>query len=637
MGEEFGRLRLEDPRSGGYTFDFGVVTNISESFSKSCTTTPLASLPMENAFCIESKTSKVFTIRFTRVQPLSPSTTGADSARWPNALWYTRLMSSLSRWQCKTDGYRLTFTPSGDNPYIAPIPGTEGIDKETGYIRNMQIQYDAGNDTVLSGTFEFHVGTMYVKSAPPEGTEYRMQRNFQITMSNSRGQSPCILLGTNSDGTEINCIDSYTMYSGPENPFEYIVMKIPRKKLAQVAPSLINGNSTDIVAGKNTLIVSAVGTSFMTVSKVKMDGDTVTITAYCNAEKLRGFTLTNGGNKSPTGWIQDILTTSNYGVNFSGNLIRQYDESESIRVGMLRFNPGTQVWTVLQVAAMCVGARVFFTDNKAYVVDYRYIGEGVKDYGKIDLYPRSGDFTYRSNIIGKVNLGDEGVDTIINSMVISCSTPEMDGDKYAGGDGYTAQTYKTYKYTATDPLSIQAFQEKVANTVNLPELIQNDPEHLPKEEEKPGTGEEGGDTGGSEGGDTGGAEGGEGTETEPKKEFTLYDQAATFASNYLSYRSEPQQSVSFTLKEMRMVDNEPAWHPFFTPASVASAISDEADEIYVDNISVLRDTPATQKLVLSSCERSYPKGTSKYTWGVMSSIDLASSTSQINTNLNNIS
>lgn len=625
--DDVGKLRLRDPRPSGNTFDFGTVTAISESFSKNCSTTPIPSLPMDNAFCIESKTMKTITVRFQRVQPLSPRDSGADSTRWSNAYWYTQLMSTLSRWACKTDGYRLTYIPSSDNPYIAPIPGTSGYSEETGYIRNLSISYEQANCTVMKGSFEFHVGTMFVKTAKPEGTTARLQKDFQITITDADKSGSYVLLGTTSSGEEVSCIDSYTIYSGPEYPFEYIVIRIPRKKLAQVAPALMDGSSSRIVAGMNSLSVKAVGSANMIVSKVKLSDDTLTLTAYCNAERLRGYSLENAAGRTAYGWIDYILTSSRYGVNYSGRVVYQYRDSANSSVGTIDFKKGTNVWYVLQVAAMCLGARIFFTDDKAYVVDFRYVGSVVEDYGSIDLYPSSGNAMYRANVIGKVNLGDEGVDTIVNAVPIGCITPEMDGNEYKGGKEYP-ESYVSYTYTATDSDSIARFGERAVNAVTVTELKQNDPDNIPGTKEDPKDPGDAGDAG----------EGGTGDEgdTPEKKNYVLYSQAEAFGANYISYRAEPQQSVSFTLKEMRDENGEPAWQPFFQPASVAREIMDGPDEIYVSNDSVLSRGRLPQKLLLSSYERSYPKGTTTYTWGQMSSIDLASSTSQITTSLGNI-
>ena len=116
---------------------------------------------------------------------------------------------------------------------------------------------------------------------------------------------------------------------------------------------------------------------------------------------------------------------------------------------------------------------------------------------------------------------------------------------------------------------------------------------------------------------------------------TLVD---AFANNYISYRAEPQQSIAFTVKEMGSKNGEPAWQAYFSPCASANRIYDAVNETEITNASDIESsrTPVLQKLTLSQYERHYPQGTTTYTWGVMANIDLSSSTSQINTSLNNM-
>ena len=116
----------------------------------------------------------------------------------------------------------------------------------------------------------------------------------------------------------------------------------------------------------------------------------------------------------------------------------------------------------------------------------------------------------------------------------------------------------------------------------------------------------------------------------------VFKQAETFAKSYISYRSESQQSISFTLREMRKKTSGQAWHPFFGPASVADVIIDSPDDTYIDNVSVINNRPKYPKLALSTYERQYPAGKTTYHWGVLNTIDLSSSTSQITTSLGSI-
>jgi hypothetical protein len=613
MVEGYGKLRLKDPNSGN-EFSFGTITGIQESFQKSGSTFPLVAMSAENTIVIDTKTAKVISVSFLRKQPENVNDSSSDTTRWSNATWFDTISKCVNRWQCRTDGYRLTYVPTADNPYVAPID-------ENGYLRNFTARFVSGSPTKLKGSFEFHVGTMYVGSQMPSNNEEsRAQKDFQIALYDKKGSTPPYILL----GEKVNCVESYTIHGGPEAPFEYVTMKIPKKELKQVAPGLFEGEDAGIIPGMNRLTISAIGTSTMTVTKVKLSNDSYTITAYCEAERIRGYTLTSGGQLTPASWINKILSGGEYGgLRFSGStLVANYDTALSNLVGEIEFKKGTNVWYILQVCAMCVRARVFFADNKAYVIDYCKGSSTYPRYEtKIDLHPSSGNAMYSGATLGNVDLGDEGVDTIANSVSISCTTPQMKDGAYVtdeyGNTVFTAFNYYTY----SDGNSVNTFKERAANTMYLSELKQNDPNNMP--ETKPDDSE--GEGSGTEG------------EEEEKKEVKLYFQAEYFAKHLIAYRSEPQQTVEFTLKEMRSVNNVPTWKPYFGPASTAGQIYDDVNDVDVTNLSAVdKSTPVYQKLALSTYSRSYPEGKSTYTWGVLSTIDLSSNTSQITTSLGNV-
>ena len=620
MTEEYGKMRLVAPElpnepGTGYTFSFGMIDGIQESFQKSGSTFPLVATSAENTIVIDTKTTKVITVSFTRKQPSPFNNSGSDSTKWSNAYWFQALTKCVNRWQCRVDGYRLTYVPSSDNPYIAPID-------EKGYLRNISVRYVSGIPTKLKGSFEFHVGTMYVGSQAPSNKEVsRAQKDFQILISDENGAVPSIPLL----GPGVNCVESYTIHGGPEVPFEYVTMKIPKKELKQIAPGLFENGKNGIVAGKNRLTISAVGMSSMTITKVKLSNDSYTISAYCDAERIRGCTLNSGGQLTPASWINRILTGGKYGFNFSGSsLVTNYDPVLSNQVGEIEFKKGTNIWYILQVCAMCVCARVFFADNKAFVIDYCKESGTYPEFMKdVDLHPLSGSALYAGATLGNVDLGDEGIDTVVNSVSISCSTPQIKDELYVRDEHGSIQYSAFNYYTYSDSGSEGVFKERAANTLYLSELKQNDPSNMPKiKEETPSTPPE---------------EGSEEEEEETKGETQLFNQAKYFAQNYIAYRVEPQQTVEFTLKEMRMVNDTPTWMPYFGPASMVGRIHDDVNDVDVSNISdVDGSTPIYQKLALSAYSRSYPEGKSTYTWGVLSTIDLSSNTSQITTSLGNV-
>lgn len=566
----------------GTTIDLGIITSISRSYSKSVSTTPLVSLPMEQAFPLESSSQMTLSISFSRE---------SDS----NASWYNSLTQAMNRWQCKTDGFTLTYTADSDNPYVPSMT-------VNGYIKSLTRSYSSEGPRLITGSIEFHVGTMYCStSTTPYGADGRAQSDFAIFIYDN-DDNPCCILGTSDDGSEINCVSSYTLYGGLEQPFEYIQIKIPKKKLAQVAPTLTE--EYGIVAGKTTLQLYAVGTCNMTVTKCKLSGNTYTITAYSNAEKIRGYTLSGGARYTPSFWIRYILTSGQFGVTYTegSTLIMHFNDDISTTI---QFSEGTNVWYILQVCAMLLGAKVFFSGNNAYVVDYRLADGGsvISDVGTIDLY---GSSEYEAMVTDTVDLGDEGTDTIINKQIIKYSTSISE-------DGSVTST-DVQSVTCSDDASISTFGEMSGNAITIAEMFSATVEVTSSDEED----EE------------------EDTSAEDAAS-ELLNLAETWGNNYVSYRSEPQQSISFSLKEMVEYNGEPYWREYFSPCSRATSIIDSVDEVTVTNNSVVDSSrsPVYQRLLLSNYERTYPEGITTYTWGVMQTVDLSTSTSTILGTINN--
>lgn len=573
---------------GSTVIDFGVIESFSESFQKSCNTIPLVSLKSANAFCLETGSSMIFTIRFARKNPSNPITGGIDSTRWSNSEWKQIVEGAVDRWQCRTDGFLLELIPdtTGDsiNPYVTPRT-------ERGYIKSLSISYSSENPELLEGSMEFHVGTMFVETTLPDPTQTIPQSEFSILMSNSTNTVWYYLL---SEEFGIDCVKSYTLSGGMESPFEVLNMVIPKNRLSSVAPELVEG----IVAGQNKVIVNAVGRCSMTVTKCKLSNKNFTITAYSNAEVLRGYTLDTSATMTPFGWIRYILEEGKFGISFNSmtdnpddaTFLYSFNNTDDF-YDMLSFEEGTSVWYVLQVCAMYLGCKVFFSGDKAYLVDYRiqsgstfkegsvfdYHGSDESGNGyTLDLYSASTDDPIYGRVTGDVSLGDEGTDTIINSQTIRCRTSETD----------TSTTAFTYY----DEESRDQYKEHAGSSLSIPELIQ----------------------GGN------------------------YNQAQRFAENLISYRAEPQQSISFTVKEMEQRGNAISWSPFFAPSTRIRAIRDQVNDTYITNMSSIDGRGRVlQKLMVSSYEYSYPDGQTEYTCGVVSNIDLSSSTSQIISSVSN--
>lgn len=562
--------------------DLAMVTTVNDTFQKSVMVTPIVTLPSDFAFPLETGSGEELTLSFERVSPSNPNDVSTDSTKWSNARWYTALKESVDRWQVRTDGFELDVIPSGDNPYI---PERKGLN---GYVGSLTLLYRSGDNTRISGKMSFSVGTMYVRNAMvepvtgPKGTS-KNTRRYEVLMSDAtENRSWYHLL---SAEREVDCIQSYNLTGGLESPFEILTMTIPKDKLNSVAPELVNG----IVAGRNRVMVDAVGKcTSMTVTSVKLSGNRYRITAYGDAARVTGYNIRADMMFSPIHWVREILTTGRYGVTYEEGetLIIRYDASRlTTRMSdTLRFPKGTGAWRILQVAAMYMGCKVMFAEDKAYVVDLRipgdrYLGGSpVGDFDVLDLYDTARDSPMFGRLTGSVTFGGEGDDTIINRVDISCRTSPDSGED-------VKKETKSY----TDSSSVAMFGERSATTLDLPELIQN-------------------------------------TELG-------YNQAATFAGNYMDYRDEPQQSVGFTLKEVRKTSTGPTWESAFPPLTRALAIRSVQDGFIISSRSVITDEPLPQKLMLSTYTRNYPEGTTTYNFGVITPVDLSGSLGGITQNM----
>ncbi len=587
MSEFAGQLVLSATGFKDLYFD---TFEIQESFSKTTMTTPIVSLGVESTFGVDMGTMKTYNIKFTRNMPESISDNSSDSSKWSNGDWMAYALSMMNRWQARTNGFNLKFTPSTVNPYVAPI-------SEVGYIRNFSFDYSNSYNTLISGSFEFHVGTMYVGSAT-DPAYFKPQSEFQVSIGGA------VLLSK-----DINCITSYTLYGGPESPFEYATFSIPKNRLTTVAPSLVE--SKGIVLGKTQVIISAIGSSHMTVTKCKLRSSVYQITAYCNAEAYRGIIAASAFKDTPSKIINDILSGIHGGPSYTGKIVSYWADDAEEQVGELSFDPGVTLWYILQICALCLGCRIWFSWDQAYVVDTRLSSASV-NYSNVELYPSDRGNRYYGRISDTVSLGDEGSDTVINSLIIKCRS----------GDSMVELSVK-------DDQSIQEYKERGGNTLTIKELSGI-------VEEKSTEGSDSGTDGESSASDETAADdsdsGGSGGGSEP----SLDSQAGIFGKNYISYRAEPQQSISFTFKELTAYKGTIGWAPLFMPNARASSIVDIGDDVTIDNESDLGRGEVYPKLMLSTYEYAYPQGTTTYTWGVMASIDLASSTSQIVTAQNSL-
>lgn len=420
-------------------------------------------------------------------------------------------------------------------------------------------------------------------------SEGKNQSEYNIMMSDADGMAYYTLLGqvgTASDLRTINCVTEYTLSGGPETPFEILTMTIPKQKLSRIAPDLVDG----IKAGRNEVIIDAVGKGHFTVVKCKYSSRKYKVTAYCNAERYKGCSIEAGGTDTPRGWLENIFADASYGVTLSNIVI---DPSEDAVTDPISFEGGTTIWYILQVCTILLGCKIWFAEDTAYVMDCTKLTDGEE----LDLYPEDETVPMYARTVGEVTLGSEGTDTLINSVSVKCTIPvaTMEG---------ASETKQATIPIVRNAKSIAIYGEAKSGTLVVPELK-------------------------------------EGEFTDEDGNTEQYSQGSAFARNYMKYFLEPQQSVSFELKEMELTSGEGgessgyAWVPFWDLPAYCKSISDAVDEFKVTCTSVIDGMEKPEKLLLSSYTRNYPDGTTEYTFGQIKSIDLSSSTSQIVTALYN--
>lgn len=624
MSDYGGKLRLSYGENA-YVFDFGTITAINETFQKKVLTVPLTSLSAADAFAVESGNSRAYSINFTRRSPLPADRDDQsdDSTKWSNAVWYNHLTDAVDRWQCLSDGFILSYEPSTSGDDMNPFVPAFSVN---GYVRSLTRRYQSDYNQHISGVLTFAVGTMFVNSSdtavPPASNvasslmpKTNLDVDFSVLISNSARTAWYPAL---SKASGINCISNYVISGGVAQPFETITIKIPQKRFNAVMPALIR----DVKAGANRIIVSAVGSGSYYVSKFKYNrsnnNSDVTITAYCDATVLRGSVLTKEETGTPDTIIKDILCNDiGSGLYFSEGVPKFTENSTYLHTPFtnisstdtMKFQAGQNLWYILQVCATYLGCKIFFAEGKAYVVDFRknvnYVTGTIPamfDYSdKIiiasnhsSLAPSTG---MDNRVVGSVSLGDEGTDTIINTQTINCSSDGTINSNYQA-------TYNTdSEGTAPSTDYIAKYGGMEGNALYTPELIQ-------------------------------------GTVTTDGTTVT-YIQAEKLASSIFDYKREPQQSISFKVKEMirtstTAINYHLGWKPCFAVPSRVASIYDESSDTTVDNISAVTGKAVPQKFLLSSYEREYPAGTTTYTFGVVENIDLSTSTQQIVSNLNNV-
>lgn len=618
---EYGSLFLRyDMGDSHYcVLHMGYLTKSSMSFNKTTSVTPIVTRTSEQAFPLDGGTSKSYSFNGSRIQPseihdeigttvFDKTVVDSEGAtclmetvlpaqrQWSCEKWATLARGMVDRWQMKTDGCEVIYCPAvGSNVYVSIGERDEarGWSIAHGYISSLEYTYNSEYNELLTFYLQMTVGTAHVNPnetpSPPFVQDGSVTADASYIYLSSADGSQIFYIGGLRDGEE-SAVTSYTLSGGPSEPFEHIEMTLSAKSLARVAPGLVGSRklidvNENIVAGKNMLWVSAAGgasfilddVSIKKTSRSSTLATTIRLRGSCLAHRLQEDSISATISGTPLEIIESILGGGGGGAVFTVNTSHP-EKSSLIEIpshatlaqsftDTVEFLPDEDLtkWMVLQICALLLRCRIFFAQDKAYLVDYTTKvtdGSGWDSGSRpIDLYPAkrpagtAQDWMFKR--VTASEMASQGMAAVYNRVVVKG----------------TDQTGESTDFIYTDP-SVASGIAVNSVTFNLPQLVQG---------------------------------GG-------------HIMAQTFAHNYLAYMREPQQPIVFTVKEE---SPGPQWQALFPMVCQADEIVDESQDIVLTNKSVFDGSTTYQKLYMSSYVRKYPEMTTEYTWGYVNDIDLS--------------
>lgn len=546
--------------SGLGTVDLGIVTNVSDSVKYNVSSTKIPTLPAESTFLIDTGSTETVSIAFSRKSGMN----GMD-----NAEWLDELQSFVNRWQAETNGCQVNIIPDAGEASETPQQTFRA------YISSLSTTYSSGVPEQITGSISLKVGSLYgtFTTEPIQATQ-----DMTVMISNSEGSKWYYLMNQDT-----SCIDKYSVYGGMNQPFEYVELTIPRRRLIQFTNSELDG---DILAGKNQLLIRAIGKGNFIVTRCKLDDDIYTVSGYSFAEAFRGTATVREYREaySPYQIILDILgngvAIGNMSVVYTGDsVVSRFEPHNDVWDGEIDFPQGSNAWYVMQVCALRLNCRIFFHEEKAYIFDTTvfpnsyglawdsYINRPISLYGEGTTDPDGGITSpvyLAENVVGSAELGDEGTSQLCTVVTI----------------GYTdnGESKTVTCYAPSDMVTF--YGERGQKTIRLPEILNE-------------------------------------------------SDARAIGEHYCLYLCEAQTSIGFTLKEL---DDE-GWHKIFEPTTGVRTITSEMDEITIrpGTQSVIKP----QMLTVSTFTRMYPEFCAEYWFGILQQNDLTQTVSQIQTAVNN--
>lgn len=539
-----------------HTMYCDTIQSMSDNITASTSVTPIVTYTAEDAFAFDISANEEIQIPFIRKNPHGVTYTQSDetgnsnitqamidsdpaapSKGWSNRKWQERFTEYINRWQARSNGCKMTYIPPGSaiDPDTGKWADTEyqhAINDLNVFIRSISFDNNTSSYETVSGTIALQVGSMTADALTADSTSTHIQgyndqidfNDMTVIMTTPDGLAEYTIY-RKIPGFDINCITEYTLKGGSEQPFEYLTMRLSKKRLSAVAPELMD----NIFAGRNRIKVNAIGIGEFIVTKCSTTGQYYKIVAYSKYELYRSYAYEDSIPFGATGstplniiksTLVNALGPAEDPLQFPEQKIVYAIRSENnvwSNTGQYYFSGGTSAWYIMSVCALMLSAKIWFSDDTAYIIDTSLT---VADISKSST-TKSGHFTNTSGytqislleipnlylnlnspfplnitdaerafstaVCDAISLGDEGAETIHNNVIVKFgndtrNSGERERNNLKEGVTWTGLTraradenLETYWYITdlTDMDVIEQSQEKYGKkdvTYLIPEI-----------------------------------------------------------------------------------------------------------------------------------------------------------------------
>jgi hypothetical protein len=156
-----------------WTLDCGVVESVQDNVTVSLSTTPIVTYSAENAFVFDTGATNTYTFHIVRKNPIGRGEVIDDeytafsgywenSERWSNRVWMMGLRKFINRWQARSDGCKLYFTPlvqdkDGYDRYDVYQRRLDGVNV---YLKGVTFNYTVNSPEIIRATISVTLGSM---------------------------------------------------------------------------------------------------------------------------------------------------------------------------------------------------------------------------------------------------------------------------------------------------------------------------------------------------------------------------------------------------------------------------------------------------------------------------------------------